>query len=52
MVILLAMVVLATQYEWADERLDKVKVWALKGAADSVKTWPRIIALRCWAWPG
>ncbi|ROR90535.1 PGPGW domain-containing protein [Nocardioides aurantiacus] len=44
MVILLAMVVLATQYEWADKRLDKVKVWALKGAADSVKTWPRIIA--------
>lgn len=44
MVILLAMVVLATQYEWADRRLDKVKVWALKGAADSVKTWPRIVA--------
>lgn len=39
-----AMFVLATQYEWADRRLDKVKVWALKGAADSVKTWPRIVA--------
>lgn len=44
MVILLAMVVLATQYEWADRRLDKVKVWAMQGAADSVKTWPRIVA--------
>ena len=42
MIILGAMFVLATQYEWADKRLDRVKVWALKGAADSVKTWPRI----------
>lgn len=43
MVILLAMFVLATQYEWADQRLDQVKIWALKGAADSVATWPRIL---------
>jgi hypothetical protein len=42
MIILLAMVVLATQYEWAARRLDGVKAWALKGAADSVRTWPRI----------
>ena len=43
MIILLAMFVLATQYDWAEKRLDRVKEWALKGAADSVKTWPRIL---------
>lgn len=42
MIILLAMFVLSTQYEWAERRLDRVKVWALKGAAESVETWPRI----------
>ena len=42
MIILLAMIVLATQYEWAEQRLEWVRDWALKGAADSVKTWPRI----------
>lgn len=44
MIILLAMIVLATQYEWAERRLDSVKEWALKGAADTVKSWPRIFA--------
>lgn len=44
MVLLLAMAVLSTQYDWAERRLEQVKVWALKGAADSVATWPRIIA--------
>ena len=34
---------LATQYEWAEHRLEPVKKAALRGAADSVKTWPRII---------
>lgn len=34
---------LATQYEWADRRLEPVKRSALRGAADSVKTWPRIL---------
>lgn len=42
LIILGAMFVLATQYEWADQRLERVKLWALKGAADGVKTWPRI----------
>jgi hypothetical protein len=42
MIILLAMFVLATQYEWAERRLERVKEWALKGAADSVRSWPRI----------
>jgi uncharacterized protein (TIGR02611 family) len=34
---------LATQYEWAERRLDPVKTRALQAAADSVKTWPRIL---------
>jgi hypothetical protein len=44
MIILLAMVVLATQYDWAARRLAGVKQWALQGAADSVRSWPRIVA--------
>jgi hypothetical protein len=36
------MAVLATQYEWADRRLAPVKDAALRGATDSVRTWPRI----------
>lgn len=43
MIILLAMFVLSTQYEWAEQRLERVKVWALKGAAESVETWPRVV---------
>ena len=34
---------LATQYEWAERRVEPVKKAALRGAADSVKTWPRIV---------
>lgn len=34
---------LATQYEWAERRLEPVKQAALRGAADSVKSWPRIL---------
>ncbi|HWT56089.1 MAG TPA: PGPGW domain-containing protein [Candidatus Microsaccharimonas sp.] len=33
---------LATQYEWAERRLEPVRKAALKTAADGVKTWPRI----------
>ena len=43
MIILLAMIVLATQYEWAERRLEGIRDWALAGAADSVRTWPRIL---------
>lgn len=42
-VVVLGMVILATQFEWAERRLDTVKDWALKGAADSVRTWPRVL---------
>ena len=37
------MALLATQYEWADRRLAPVKKAALRAAADSVKTWLRIL---------
>jgi uncharacterized protein (TIGR02611 family) len=42
LIILLAVVVLSQSYEWAERRLDAVERWAMKGAADSVQTWPRI----------
>ncbi len=35
---------LSTRYEWAERRVDPIRLRALKGAADSVATWPRIIA--------
>lgn len=35
--------VLSQQYEWAEKRLDPIKYRALKGAAESVETWPRIV---------
>jgi uncharacterized protein (TIGR02611 family) len=44
LIILLAVLVLAQQYEWAERRLESVKRWAFKSAADGVQTWPRIIA--------
>ena len=34
---------LATQYEWAERRLEPIKKAALRAAADSVKSWPRIV---------
>lgn len=35
--------VLARNYEWADRLLDPVKRAAYKGAAEGVKSWPRIL---------
>jgi len=37
------MALLATQYDWAEKRLAPVREAARKGAADSVKSWSRII---------
>ena len=37
------LVVLSQQYEWAERRVEPMKREALKGAARSVETWPRII---------
>ena len=38
------LVLLSQQYEWAERRVEPIKREALKGAAKSVETWPRIIA--------
>lgn len=35
--------VLSERYEWAERRLEPVKVKAFKAAAGGVQTWPRII---------
>ena len=35
---------LSQQYEWADRRVEPVRVRALLGAAEGVETWPRIVA--------
>lgn len=35
--------ILSQQYEWAERRLDPIKFRALRGAAEGVETWPRII---------
>jgi len=37
------LVILSQQYEWAERRVEPIKREALKGAAKSVETWPRII---------
>jgi uncharacterized protein (TIGR02611 family) len=43
MIVLLGVLILSTQFEWAERRVDQVRTAALRGAADSVKTWPRIL---------
>ena len=35
---------LSQQYRWAERRVEPVKRRALKGAAEGVETWPRILA--------
>ena len=42
-IVLAGVLILATQFEWAERRVDQVKDAALRGAADSVKSWPRIV---------
>ncbi len=36
--------VLSQQYEWAERRVRPVEIMALRSAAQSVQTWPRILA--------
>lgn len=43
LMIFAALAVLSQQYEWADRRLAPIKYRALKGAAESVDSVPRII---------
>jgi hypothetical protein len=35
---------LSQRYEWAERRVEPVRLRALRGAAEGVETWPRIIA--------
>ena len=35
---------LSQQYEWAERRVEPVRLRALRGAAEGVESWPRIIA--------
>ena len=36
--------VLSQQYEWAERKVEPVKVAAFRAAAEGVQTWPRILA--------
>ncbi|MET1037599.1 MAG: PGPGW domain-containing protein, partial [Aeromicrobium sp.] len=36
--------ILSQQYEWAERRVRPVEIMALRSAAQSVQTWPRILA--------
>lgn len=42
LMIFAGLVILSQEYEWAERRLEPVKVRALRGAAEGVETWPRI----------
>jgi hypothetical protein len=35
---------LSHQYDWADKRVEPVRLRAMLGAAEGVETWPRIVA--------
>ena len=37
------LVLLSQQYEWAERRVEPVRLRALRAAAQSVETWPRIL---------
>ncbi|MBC7632917.1 PGPGW domain-containing protein [Aeromicrobium sp.] len=41
--IVAGLAVLSQQYEWAERRLEPVKVRAFRAAAEGVQTWPRIM---------
>jgi len=43
LLIFAGMALLATQYKWAERRLERVRSAALKTAAESVASWPRIL---------
>lgn len=43
LMIFAGLALLSQQYEWAERRMAPVRVRALRAAADSVETWPRIV---------
>jgi hypothetical protein len=44
LLILAGLALLSQQYAWAERRLAPVRLRALRGAAEGVETWPRILA--------
>lgn len=38
------LLLLSRQYDWADRRVEPVRLRALRGAAEGVETWPRLVA--------
>ena len=43
LIVFAGLALLSRQYEWADKRVEPVRLKALRGAAESVETWPRIV---------
>ena len=43
LLILVGLIVLATEFEWAEKRVDYMRGKALTAAAAGVETWPRIV---------
>ncbi len=44
LMIFAGMAILSQRYAWAERRLRPIEIRAMRGAAESVETWPRIIA--------
>lgn len=44
LMIFAGLALLSRQYEWANRRVQPVRLRAMRGAAESVATWPRIVA--------
>ena len=42
LIVLVGVLILSTQFEWAERRVEQVKEAALRGAMDSVKNWRRL----------
>ncbi|MEX0426074.1 PGPGW domain-containing protein [Nocardioides sp. DS6] len=43
LMIFAGLALLSQQYAWAERRVEPVRLRALRGAAESVETWPRIV---------
>ncbi len=43
------LLLLSRQYDWADRRVEPVRLRALRGAAEGVETWFRVVASCCGA---
>jgi len=43
LLLVLGLALLAREYEWARRRLEPLRLRAMRGAADGVETWPRLL---------